>query len=135
MTKKESAIQRGIQRHSITSPRACSLGVIAFNQLKRTDHIVQIVNLSIVGVGIESTEKIEPGLVCFKESVGGHKFGVLTWIKRSEDRYRGGINFVTLSLDKEQYIQEQIRQSRPHRSVSDPENIIASLLDSIKQDT
>jgi hypothetical protein len=130
--ENEEDKNRGIQRYSVASQRTSSLGVITFGQLMRTEHVVRIVNLSVVGVGIESSERIEPGLVCFKEQVGGHKFGVLTWSRQSGDQYRAGINFVTLPHEQEVYLRKQAEQSRPGRTLGDPEKVIAALLESIK---
>jgi hypothetical protein len=130
--ENEEDKNRGIQRYSIASRRTSSLGVITFGQLMRTEHVVRIVNLSVVGVGIESSERIEPGLVCFKEQVGGHKFGVLTWSRQSGDQYRAGINFLTLPHEQEVYLRKQAELSRPGRTLGDPERVSAALLESIK---
>lgn len=135
MTNQGEKRARGIQRYCLTSQRTFPLDVIAFDQLKRTEHVVRIVDLSVVGVGIESSERLEPGLVYFNEHVVGQKFGVLTWSKQSGNRYRAGIHFVVLPQEKEAYIREQVKQSRPHKTLRDPEKIIASLLDSMKDET
>jgi hypothetical protein len=126
---------RGIQRYHVTSPRTHSLDVIAFDQPARTEHVVRIVDVSVIGVGIESSERIEPGLICFKEQIGGQKYGVLIWSKLRSGGYRAGIQFVVLSPEEEAYLQEQVKQSPPHKSLRDPDKIIASLLQSVKNDT
>jgi hypothetical protein len=133
--ENEEDKNRGIQRYSVASQRTSCLGVITFGHLMRTEHVVRIVNLSVVGVGIESSERIEPGLVCFKERVVGHKFGVLTWSRQNGDQYRAGINFVTLPHEQEVYLLKQAEQARPGRMLRDPEKVIAALLDSIKGKT
>jgi hypothetical protein len=134
VTKRKDGKNNGIQRYSVATQRTSSLGVIAFDRLTRTEHVVRIVNLSVVGVGIESGEPIEPGLACFKEQVGGHKYGVVTWCRPDGDnRYRAGINFTTLPLEQEQYLLNQLKQSPPHKPLQDPEKIIATLLDSVKR--
>ena len=135
MTEHDENKKRGIQRHRVASRRTSAVGVIAFDRLTRTEHVVQIVNLSVVGVGIESNEPIEPGLVCFKEQVGGHKFGVVSWCRADGDRYLAGIIFTTLPLEKERYLRKQVKQSRPHKPLWDPEQIIAALLESVKMQT
>ena len=84
----------------MATQRTSSVGVIAFDRLSQKEHIVRIVNLSVIGVGIESSEPIEPGLVCFKERVSGHKFGVVTWCRAGGDTYQAGINFTNLHHDK-----------------------------------
>jgi hypothetical protein len=126
---------RGIRRYNVASRRTAAVGVIAFDRLTRTEHVVRIVNLSVVGVGIESGEPIEPGLVCFNEQIGGHKFGVVAWCRPDGDRYLAGINFTTLPLEKELYLRQQVKQSHPHKPLRDPEKIIATLLDSVKRHT
>jgi len=126
---------QGIQRYHVTSNRTHSLDLIAFDQPMRTEHVVRIVDVSVIGVGIESNERIEPGLICFKEQISGQKYGVLIWSKLSSGGYRAGIQFVVLSPEEEVYIQEQVKQSPPHKSLQDPDKIIASLLQSIKNDT
>jgi len=131
--KRKDGRSRGIQRHFMPSVRTSSLEVIAFDRLTRAEHVVRVVNLSVVGVGIESGEPIEPGLACFKEQVGGHKYGVVAWCGPDGDNgYRAGINFTTLPLEKEQYLLNQVKQSHPNEPLRDPEKIIATLLDSVK---
>ena len=125
----------GIRRYFIASHRTSSVYVIPFNRLSRTTHRVRIVDLSVVGVGIESKERIEPGLACFEEQVGGYKFGVITWSRPSEEGYRAGISFMTLPQEKEQYILDQVRSDRSHTSLRDPEKIIETLLQSIKRES
>ncbi len=135
MIERNENRSRGIQRYSVASRRTSAVGVIAFDRLTQTEHVVRIVNLSVVGVGIESNEPIEPGLVCFKEQVGGHKFGVVAWCRVDGDRYLAGIIFTTLPLEKEKYLRKQVKQSHPHKPLWDPEQIIAALLDSVKGQT
>lgn len=134
MAEKREKIVRGIRRHAITSHRSCSLGVITGNRLERTDHQVRIVDLSIIGMGIESDEPIDTGFVAFSERVGGHKYGLLMWCKPAGDRYRAGINFVTLSRKDEEYIEEQMQHSGPHRPLRDPLLIISSMIQALKKD-
>lgn len=133
MKKENDTIRTGIRRHPIASLRSYSMGVITSSHLEWKDHLVRIVDLSITGVGIESSEMIPPGFVWFKESVGGHKYGVLTWCKARGDRYRAGINFVTLSRDEKHYVEEQVRQLKPHTPLRDPLQIIAAMIESFKK--
>lgn len=126
---------QGVQRYHVTSHRTYALDVIAFDQPSRTEHIVRIVDISVIGVGIESSGRIDPGLICFKEQVGGHKYGVLIWSKPGSGCYRAGIQFVVLSPEEDAYIQELVNQSPPCKSLLDPDNIIASLLKSVKNST
>jgi hypothetical protein len=135
MTERKEGRERGIQRYFMATQRTSSVGVIAFDRLTQKEHVVRIVNLSVVGVGIESSEPIELGLVCFKEQLSGHKFGVVTWCRAEGDTYQAGINFTNLPHDKEQYLLKQVKQSHPHKPLLDPGNIIATLLESIKEQT
>lgn len=96
-------------------------------------HVVRIADLSVVGVGIESKESIEPGLVCLDEPVSGQKFGIITWCKQHEEGYRAGISFVTLGHDQAEYILSQIKRTSGQQSLCDPEKIIETLLKSLKQ--
>jgi len=134
LAKENDSIRRSIPRHPITSLRSCTLGVITSSRLEWKDHIARIVDLSITGVGIESSEMVPPGFVWFKECVGGHKYGVLTWCKPRGDRYRAGIHFVTLSRDEEQYVQEQVKLLKPHTPLRDPLQIIAAMIEAVKKD-
>ncbi|HUL01245.1 MAG TPA: hypothetical protein VLX29_10390 [Nitrospirota bacterium] len=120
---------KGVQRYAVVNPRDCSFGVITNKKLSWTEHTVQIVNVSILGIGIESDEKITPGLVWFKKRVSGYKCGVLRWFVQSDNRYRGGIEFISLSRHMEEYLQKQIKHHQPHKPISDPEQIIAELIE------
>ena len=135
LSETEKKMTRGIQRYRLTSPRTYSLDVIAFAQPTRTEHIVRIVDFSVVGVGIELAERIEPGLVYFKEPVGGQKFGVLVWSNQRADRYRAGIKFVVLSSEEEEYLLEQIKQPDLDMAPGARDKIISSMLESIQRET
>lgn len=135
LSETEKKMTRGIQRYRLTSPRTYSLDVIAFAQPTRTEHIVRIVDFSVVGVGIELAERIEPGLVYFKEPVGGQKFGVLVWSNQRADQYRAGIKFVVLSSEEEEYLLEQIKQPDLDMAPGARDKIISSMLESIQRET
>jgi hypothetical protein len=134
VTQSGEKRSQGIQRYRVTSLRTYSLDVIAFDQCMRTEHVVRIVDISVIGVGIETSERIEPGLICFREQIGGQKYGALVWSKLKGDRYQSGIQFVILSPEEEAYLQEQIKQSPTCQSLRDPDKIIASLLESVKNE-
>jgi len=125
---------RGIKRYPITVKRECNLGVITFDELEWSDHVAQIVDISVIGLGIVSQQRLEPGLVWFKSHVGGFKSGVMMWSKRDGAVYRAGIKFVPLSRKEEEYLQEQVRLSRPSKPLHDPHQIISSMLESFKQE-
>jgi hypothetical protein len=135
VTRTGEKRSQGIKRYQVNTQRTYSLDVIAFDQTTRTEHVVRILDISVIGAGIESNERIEPGLICFKEKVGGQKYGVLIWSKLSSGGYRAGIRFVVLSPEEEAYLQEQVKQSPPYKSLRDPDKIIATLLQSVKNDT
>lgn len=125
---------RRIKRHPVVAQRECLLDVIAFDKLELSNHSAHIVDISVMGVGIESSQKIEPGLVWFKDRVGGYKNGVLMWNRQDGLRYRSGIMFVSLSREEEQYLQKQVKRSNREKTVQDPEQLITSLLETIKQE-
>jgi hypothetical protein len=130
----EEKRSQGVQRYRVASLRTYPLDIIAFDQSMRTEHFVRIVDISVIGVGIETNERIEPGLICFREQIGGQKYGVLVWSKLKSDRYRAGIQFVILSPEEEAYLQEQVKKSPSCHSLGDPNKIIASLLESGKNE-
>jgi hypothetical protein len=135
MTEDADKRTRGVQRYFVASHRTASVQVIPFDQLTCSGHIVRIADLSIIGVGIESPDPIEPGLACFDEPVSGHRFGVVAWCRQKGDRYRAGISFVTLSHPHEQYILNQLSLSPRHKALRDPEKILETLLKDIKPGT
>ncbi len=113
--------------------RSCALGVVTGDSLERTDHIVRVVDLSVTGAGIESSERIDPGFVWFKDRVGGHKYGVLTWSRKNGEQYRAGITFVTLSRTDKLYVQDQLRHSLPLERFQDPLQVIEAIIASVKK--
>jgi hypothetical protein len=135
VTKGDEQRAGGIQRYSVTSRRTYSLDVIDFEQLVRTEHVVRIHDFSVIGVGIESGELIGPGLVCFREPVGGQKCGVVIWSKPKGEQYRMGIRFVIVPSEEEAYLHQQVRQSHPRKALHDPDRTIALLLESIRNET
>lgn len=125
---------RGIQRYNLATPRTYAFDVISFDQPVRTEYVVRILDFSVVGVGIESGALIDPGLVCFREPVSGQKYGVLIWSTPKDDRFRAGIRFVTLPSEEEEYLQKQIQQTHPLTVLQDPDKIIATLLEGLKNE-
>jgi len=125
---------RGVRRYPVSAHRECPMGIITFQGLEWIDHNAQIVDISIIGIGIESNRQIEPGFVWFKERIGGYKSGVLMWSKQSGSRFRAGIKFVPLSRDEEAYVHEQVKQSLPRKPIHDPARIISTLLETVKRE-
>jgi hypothetical protein len=124
---------RHVHRLPLTVHRDCSLAVIAFRDLRWTDHSAYIVDISTDGVGVVADDRIEPGFVWFRDRVAGHKGGVLTWAKKMGDQYRAGIRFIPLSHDVELRLRhkaEMLGSAEPHR---DPVEIISTLVESLKK--
>jgi hypothetical protein len=113
--------------------RDCSLGVITFHDLMWADHIVKVVDQSVLGLGIESDLPIEPGIIWFKESVYGQKCGVLMWCKQSGVRYRAGIQFISFTLEEERYLRRQLELLQPRKPLEDPDGVLAALIDSLRK--
>ena len=126
--------QRHARRHALTVDRDCTLGLIDFRHLEWSGHSAHLVDISTTGVGISSRDRIEPGIVWFKDRVGGHRSGLLMWVRRQGEEYRGGIKFVPLSRDEELYLQDQISWTRPHTPVRDAVTIIESVMESMKKE-
>jgi len=133
VTEKREGV-RGIARHRSRTLRSCTLGIVTGGSHEMTDHVVRVVDLSVAGVGIESSQRIDPGFVWFKDRVGGHKYGVLTWSRKSGDKYRAGITFVTLSHTDELYVQNQVKHSPPLEPFRDPLQVIEAIIASVRKD-
>ena len=112
----------------------CRLGVISFEHLAWTEHSVKIVDLSITGIGVGAEQPIEPGIIWFKEHLYGQKCGVLVWCKKLGDRYRGGIQFVSLNRMDEVYLHRQVSLIKPHEPFQDPDRLLARMMDSINKE-
>ncbi|HTG01700.1 MAG TPA: PilZ domain-containing protein [Nitrospirota bacterium] len=124
----------GVQRHRVTRDQDCSLGVISFENLERIDYQAKILDLSVIGIGIESPKRIPPGIIWFRKCVSGQKYGTLVWCKEIGGAYRAGIQFLTLSREEEDYITRQIEEGHPNEPVSDPDHIVSQLIDVIKKE-
>ncbi len=106
------------------------MSVISFKHLEWTEHIAKIVDKSPHGIGIEARNKMEPGFVWFSEKFDGRRGGLLMWSKQLDDRYRGGIKFVPLSPDDEQYIQKKLDESG---LLKDPTIIADTILNALRK--
>ncbi len=124
---------RNSQRHLIEVERHCAMGVITFKNFEWKDHVVQLVDLSRNGIGIESRKSVEHGFVWFKDRVGGHKGGVLVWSGRYGEKYRAGIRFLLLTPGDERFIQKECATPLPHQPLRNPEVIIATLMESLEK--
>lgn len=113
--------------------RDCALIDISFQNLECTDSVVRIANLSVTGLGIDSELPLEPGIILFKQAVYGQKFGILVWCEKIEERYRAGIEFAFFSHEIENYLQQQIELLQPNKPLDDPKQIIARLIERIRE--
>lgn len=95
---------RQASRQPATLYRKCSLGLLSFAQLEISDHIVRILDSNSYGMGIESDERMEPGLVWFQSGVEGHRGGILVWCSPQGGRYRAGIRFLSLAPEDERLL-------------------------------
>lgn len=134
MTGKIEDQRKRLRRHPLTVQRDCSLGVITFENLERTDHRARVVDLSATGIGIESERPIEPGVIWFKDSVYGQKCGILVWCQNNGFRYRAGIQFISLNQTEEECLRQQIEGPQLCKSVQDSQLIVAALIDSIRKE-
>lgn len=116
-----------------TGQSSGSLSVVTFKDTSWVDHTADIVDLSESSVRVESDRPIEPGFVWFDDRVRGHKGGVVIWCQQFYGRYRAVMKLVPLTRDEERLVQERTLQSSPHRPHRSPEEIIASLTESMKR--
>jgi hypothetical protein len=134
MDEKRQNQRMGVRRYIAATERACSLDVISFRDLQWTTYIARIVDLSVIGIGIEVDQPIQPGLVWLKDRVFGQKCGTIVWCKQSGALYRAGIQFMHLTGLEEEYIRSQIELPRIYNSIQDPDGIIAALMQGIDKD-
>ena len=127
MDEKRRNKRKEVIWNPVSSDLNCSIGVISFNNLVRTDYLAKIVNRSIIGIGIETDHPMQPGVVWFKECVHGQKCGVLMWCDKIGSRYRCGIRFVSLTRVEEEYFRNQIEQVQPSKPGQDQDWIITRL--------
>jgi len=105
--------------------RRCFLGLLSFAHLETSDHVVSIVDISSRGVGVETDELMEPGLVWFHTSVGDHRGGILLWSRKQNDGYRAGIRFLSLTAEDERLLRYWPPCPGPLRPCSDLEEFIS----------
>ncbi len=134
MTDRRDVRVQGVKRTLVTKNRECSLGVISCSNLKWTDHQVKLVDHSVIGVGIESEQPINPGIIWFKECIYGQKCGSLVWCKKIGSRYRAGIQFIAFSREQEELLRKQIERLKSHEPLQDPEGIISALIADLKKE-
>jgi len=108
-----------------------TLGIVSFCDLVRRDYITRLVDRSIIGVGLESVQPIQPGIIWFKETVYGQKCGKLMWCKQVGGRYRSGVRFLSLMRTEEEHLRHIVEQAKPYKTIQDPDRIIARLAECI----
>ena len=126
---------RHSQRQPLMVKRDCTMDVIKFKELDRTDHHGHIVDISKSGVGIESNTPMEPGFVLFRNRIWGQHSGVLLWSRQVGTQYRSGIRFVPLPHDAAVGADNQSAQSEPREPLKDLEKIVKMMIEYIKEDT
>jgi len=104
----------------------CSLGLLSLTNLEMTDHVVRIVDISSEGIGVESDEQMEPGLVWFYTTVKDHRGGVLLWSRKQGDQYRAGIHFLSFSAEEERILRNWPPCPDPLRPCIDIEEFITA---------
>jgi hypothetical protein len=124
---------KGVKRYLVAAAPEFPLGVISFDTFTWTEHTVRIVNLSVLGAGIHSHDRIESGLVWFKDRVGGYKCGILKWSAEIGPPYGAGIEFLPLSREVEEYLQKQSEQSLSRRTIADPDHILEALIATVNK--
>lgn len=134
MTEKRSAQRIEIKRHSLVSDRHCSLRVVSRRTLTCKDQQVRIMDLSIIGIGIECDQPMDSGIILFKESVYGQKWGHLVWQRKTGNRYRVGIEFISLSRPEEDYIRQQLERGENGKPIQDPDAILSKVMSSTMND-
>jgi hypothetical protein len=134
MTDAGKQRTNGVQRHRITRERDCSFGLIASSNLALMDYQAKIVDLSVIGIGIEAPELLPPGIIWFRKCISGQKYGSIVWSKQIDGSCRAGIQFLSLSREEEEYIRRQIEHGRLNEPVQDPDRIVARLIDGIQKE-
>lgn len=124
--------RKGLKRYSVTLERTCSLGVVTFQNPRARDYLARIVNISATGVGIASEQGIEPGIIWFKESLYGKKYGVLIWCRLEGLLYRGGIQFIHLTQAEDECFQSRISK-QPGQAPFDGEGDMVQLIASLQE--
>ncbi len=117
---------RHSSRQLTTAYCKCSLGLLSFAHLEISDHIVRILDINSQGLGIESDERLEPGLVWFHNSVGDHRGGILVWCSKQGGLYRAGIRFLSLSPEDERLLRYWPPCRGQLRSCNDLEEVVSA---------
>jgi len=131
----EQTPARQSHRYAVVQLREFPLCLIPFKSLVSTVMIAHVVDISAKGVGIESSQHLEPGFVWFRDRIGGSKGGLIVWSKQVGNKYRAGVRFVPLTREKELLVQDRITAVRPLEPLHNPEVVISTILEAMTQDT
>lgn len=118
-------------RYPLAEQRECEFCLITFKDMAWKDHRVLMRNICSNGIGIESENRIERGFVWFADPVAGYRSGVLLWNRLVGYNYRAGIQFIPLTRDQEDHIEQGVNAVRSHGPLRDPEAIIATIMASM----
>jgi len=122
---------RQASRYPLAIQRDCSLCIITFKDLAWSDHVAYLKDFSANGVGVESEKRIDPGFVWFRDRVGGHRGGVMMWSEQAGYNFRAGIQFLSLSREAEQFVEDQVGLLRAHQPLQQPEAIMSTIMESL----
>jgi hypothetical protein len=131
----EQTPARQSHRYAVVQLREFPLCLIPFKSLVSTVMIAHVVDISAKGVGIESSQHLEPGFVWFRDRIGGFKGGLLVWSRQAGGKYRAGVRFVPLSREKELFVQDRLTSLRPLEPLPNPEVVISTILEAMTRDT
>jgi len=118
----ESSVKH--HRQSISGQRTFCFGIVSLRELTWSIHNASIFDIGKEGFRIETSERIEPGLLWFRDRVRGNRGGVLEWSRPHGGRFRAGVRFVPLSWNVERYVHERARRDLSHRPHRDPFDIL-----------
>lgn len=105
--------------------RNLHFGIISHEKLTWSEHRADIIETGLDGFSIETSERIGPGYLWFRQRICGHRAGVLEWCRPSGAGYLARVRFVPLSWNMERYVTERARRSLAHQPLRDPAEIIA----------
>ncbi len=113
-----------IHRQPVSDQRLFCFGIVSLRELTWSIHSASIIDIGREGFRIETSERIEPGLLWFRDRIRGNRGGVLEWSRPHGGRFRAGVRFVPLSWNVERYVQERARRALSHRPHRHPVDIL-----------
>jgi len=131
----EQAPARQANRYQVVQVREFPFCLIPFKSLVSTVMVAHVIDISAKGVGIEAGQQLEPGFVWFRDRIGGFKGGLLVWSRQVGEKYRAGVRFVSLSREKELFVQDRVTSLRPLEPLHNPEVVISTILEAMTRDS